>query len=132
MKISVYSFSYRCGLPVDATGNGGGFVFDCRGLPNPFWDKKLRKFTGRDAQVVEFFRAHKGAVEDFLAPVLSLVRQTIQAYQQDGRENLYIAFGCTGGQHRSVYIAEEFVKRARTLPECEFSIAHAAEAHWSL
>jgi RNase adaptor protein for sRNA GlmZ degradation len=89
-------------LPEDKTGNGGGFVFDCRAIPNPFWDEALRGYSGCDKPVVKFFEQHKDRVDCFLDAPEVLVRQSIEQYQKDGRDYLQIAFGCTGGQHRSV------------------------------
>jgi RNase adaptor protein for sRNA GlmZ degradation len=100
--ISILSFSYKRGLPEDKTGNGGGFVFDCRAIPNPFWDESLRGFSGCDKHIVEFFEQHKDKVNRFLNAAEVMVRQSIEQYQKDGRDHLQIAFGCTGGQHRSV------------------------------
>jgi RNase adaptor protein for sRNA GlmZ degradation len=96
MKISILSFSYKRGLPEDASGNGGGFVFDCRAMPNPFWDESLRGFSGCDTPVVEFFEQHKDRVDCFLDAAEVLVRQSADQYQKDGREHLQVAFGCTG------------------------------------
>ena len=110
MKISILSFSYKRGLPEDASGNGGGFVFDCRAMPNPFWDDSLRGFSGCDKPVVDFFEQHKDRVDCFLDAAEVLVRQSIDQYQKDGREYLQVAFGCTGGQHRSVYFAEQMAE----------------------
>ena len=110
MKIIILSFSYKRGLPEDKTGNGGGFVFDCRGVPNPFWEEGLRKFTGKDAEVVAFFARHREAVDAFVGAAEALVRQTIQTFQTDGRRHIQVAFGCTGGQHRSVYCAEHVAR----------------------
>ena len=70
MKISILSFSYKRGLPKDESGNGGGFVFDCRAIPNPFWDESLRGFSGCDKPVVEFFEQHKDKVDCFLDGVV--------------------------------------------------------------
>jgi RNase adaptor protein for sRNA GlmZ degradation len=100
--ISILSFSYKRGLPEDETGNGGGFVFDCRAMPNPFWDEALRGYSGCDKLIVKFFEQHKDRVDCFLDAPEVLVRQSIEQYQKDGRDYLQIAFGCTGGQHRSV------------------------------
>jgi RNase adaptor protein for sRNA GlmZ degradation len=97
MKISILSFSYKRGLPEDETGNGGGFVFDCRAMPNPFWDESLRGFSGCDKPVVDFFEQHKDNVNCFLNAAEALVRQSADQYQKDGREHLQVAFGCTGG-----------------------------------
>ena len=130
MKVAVVSFSYKRGLPEDTTGNGGGFVFDCRAMPNPFWDESLRGYTGRDKPIVDFFAGCKAEVDVFLDAAESLVRQSIRAYLKDGRDNLRVAFGCTGGQHRSVYFAERMADRLRTIDDIEVEVVHAARQHW--
>ena len=106
MTVRIFSFSYKRGLPSDLGPDGGGFVFDCRALPNPFWVENLRGFTGRDQPIIDFFAARADAVAAFLKPVEDLVRNSIAAYAQDARERLSVGFGCTGGKHRSVYCAE--------------------------
>ena len=130
MKISILSFSYKRGLPEDNTGNGGGFVLDCRAMPNPFWDESLRGFSGCDKPVVGFFEQHKDKVNPFLEAAERLVRLSIDQYLADGREHLQVAFGCTGGQHRSVYFAERFTARLRGLDGVEVELCHAAKAYW--
>ena len=130
MKVSVLSFSYKCGLPEDETGNGGGFVFDCRAMPNPFWDEALRGFSGCDKPVVEFFEQHKDKVDCFLDAAEVMVRQSIDQYQKDGREHLEVAFGCTGGQHRSVYLAECMTERLSGIEGVEVEVCHAAREYW--
>ena len=130
MKVTVISFSYRRGLPEDPTGNGGGFVFDCRAMPNPFWDESLRFYTGRDKPVADFFGRLPEKVERFLGPVEILVRQSIDQYRKDGRDHLQVAFGCTGGQHRSVYFAEQLAAAIAAIPGVEVSVTHAASRYW--
>ena len=130
VRVTILSFSYMRGLPEDRTGHGGGFVFDCRGLPNPFWEEGLRTFTGKDAEVAAFFARHREAVEEFAGAAEMLVRQTVRAFLADGRHHIQVAFGCTGGQHRSVFMAEELAKRLQTIPEVETEVLHTAQAHW--
>ena len=130
VKISIVSFSYKRGLPEDTTGNGGGFVFDCRAMPNPFWDESLRGFSGCDEPVVEFFEQHKDKVNPFLEAAERLVRLSIDQYLADGLEHLQVVFGCTGGQHRSVYFAERFAALLRSLDGVEVELFHAAKACW--
>ena len=130
MKISILSFSYKRGLPEDETGNGGGFVFDCRAMPNPFWDESLRGFSGCDKPIADFFERHKDKVSHFLDTAETLVRHTIAQYQKDGREHLQVAFGCTGGQHRSVYFAEHMAERFAGIDDAEVVVEHAARAYW--
>ena len=97
MTAHIFSFSYKLGLPSDLGPDGGGFVFDCRALPNPFWVENLRGFTGRDQPIIDFFAARADAVAAFLKPVEDLARNSIAAYAQDARERLSVGFGCTGG-----------------------------------
>ena len=130
MKISILSFSYKCGLPEDESGNGGGFVFDCRAMPNPFWDEALRGYSGCDKPVVDFFEQHKDRVDCFLNAVEVLIRQSIDQYQKDGREHLQVAFGCTGGQHRSVYFAERMAERLAGVQGVAVRVCHAAKMYW--
>ena len=100
MKVVVKSFSFKRGLPDDPPGNGGGFVFDCRAMPNPFWDETLRGYAGCDKPVADFFAKLPEKVNAFLDAAETLVRQSIEEYKHDGRDHLQVAFGCTGGQHR--------------------------------
>lgn len=130
MNISIISFSFKRGLPEDSAGNGGGFVFDCRAMPNPFWDEALRGFSGCDKPVVDFFEQHKDKVNCFLDAVEVLVCQSIDQYQKDGREHLQVAFGCTGGQHRSVYFAERMAERLSGIEGVEAEVCHAAKMYW--
>ena len=99
MTVRIFSFSYKRGLPSDLGPDGGGFVFDCRALPNPFWVENLRGFTGRDQPIIDFFATHADAVAAFMKPVEDLVRNSIAAYAHDARERLFVGFGCTGGKH---------------------------------
>lgn len=130
MNISIISFSYKCGLPEDESGNGGGFVFDCRAMPNPFWVESLRGFSGCDMPVVKFFEQYKDKVDCFLNAAEEMVRQSIEQYQKDGREHLQVAFGCTGGQHRSVYFAERMAERLGCVEGVAVVVEHAASVCW--
>ena len=126
MKVTIISFSFKRGLPEDKTGNGGGFVFDCRAMPNPFWDESLCGYTGRDKPIADFFAHHKDKVDCFLGAAETLVRQSIDEYLKDGRDHLQVAFGCTGGQHRSVYFAERMAERLTGVEGVEVEVAHTA------
>ena len=130
VRISIVSFSYKRGLPEDNAGNGGGFVFDCRAMPNPFWDESLRGFSGCDKPVVEFFEHHKDKVNPFLEAAERLVRLSIDQYLADGREHLLVAFGCTGGQHRSVYFAERMAERLSCIDGVKVEVGHVAREYW--
>ena len=127
INVAILSFSYKHGLPEDPSGNGGGFVFDCRAMPNPFWDENLRGYTGRDEQVRNFFAHIPEKVEPFLDASETLIRQTVEQYKQDGRNHLQIAFGCTGGQHRSVYFAEQMAERLSNLEDVDIQLNHSAQ-----
>lgn len=105
LEVSVYSFSYRKGIPADSSGNGGGYVFDCRALPNPGKYEQYRFSTGMDSDVEAFF-SDKPQMPDFLDSVFSLVDAHAERFIQRGFTHMMVAFGCTGGQHRSVYCAE--------------------------
>ena len=130
MKVTIISFSFKRGLPEDASGNGGGFVFDCRAMPNPFWDETLRGYTGRDKPVADFFARFPETVEPFLEATETLVRQSIREYKRDGRDHLQVAFGCTGGQHRSVYFAERLAERLMGIESVDIKVAHTAMPYW--
>ena len=157
MKVTITSFSYKHGLPEDKSGNGNapapsgvgladersedlsqresrksprGFVFDCWAMPNPYWDESLRGYTGRDKPIADFFAHHKGKVNCFLGAAETLVRQSIDEYLKDGRDHLQVAFGCTGGQHRSVYFAERMAERLAGTDGVEIELTHAAKPFW--
>ena len=112
LTVRVFSFSFHRGWPKDESGNGGGFVFDGRSLPNPGREERFKALTGRDAPVIEYLNQQE-SVHQFFASVLSLVDASIYEYQRRGFKHLMVSFGCTGGQHRSVYLAEQLAKRLR-------------------
>jgi aminoglycoside/choline kinase family phosphotransferase len=115
LTVRVFSFSFHRGLPKDESGNGGGFIFDARSLPNPGREERFKPFTGKDALVIDYLDRQE-SVHQFLASAVSLVDSSLSNYQSRGFKNLMVSFGCTGGQHRSVYLAEQLAKhlRART------------------
>src|SRR5271163_3259022 len=123
LAIRIFSFSFHRELPKDETGHGGGFVFDGRSLPNPGREERFKALTGKDAPVMEYLNQQE-SVHQFLASVLSLVDASIGNYQQRGFKNLMVSFGCTGGQHRSVYLAEQLAKRLRGRNGVEIVVRH--------
>jgi len=112
LTVRVFSFSFHRGMPKDESGNGGGFVFDGRSLPNPGREERFKALTGKDAPVIDYLNQQQ-SVHQFLASVMSLVDASVAEYQRRGFKNLMVSFGCTGGQHRSVFLAEQVAKRLR-------------------
>ena len=123
LVVRVVSFSFHRGLPRDESGNGGGFVFDGRSLPNPGREERFKMLTGRDAPVIDYLNQQE-SVHQFLASVMSLVDASVSTYQQRGFKSLMVSFGCTGGQHRSVYLAEQIAKRLRGRNGVEVVLQH--------
>lgn len=113
LTIHLYSFGFKFGPPpADPSGHNGGFVFDCRALPNPFWDETLRPYHGLEPEIAAFMEAQP-AVQAFAEHAGWLVRNAAQVYAADGRERLMVSFGCTGGRHRSVYQAQRLADALR-------------------
>lgn len=105
LNVKVNSFSFKRGLPKDESGNGGGFIFDCRGVHNPGRYEPYKQLTGKDPEVINFLKS-RSKIDEFLENIFKTIDVNIQDYLERGFENLQINFGCTGGQHRSVYSAE--------------------------
>lgn len=112
LTVRVESFSYRSGLPSDERGHGGGYVFDCRALPNPGRHERYSKLSGQDEEVMEFL-GKEPAVKKFLTHVCGLIEQSVENYQSRNFTDILVAFGCTGGLHRSVFCAERLAERLR-------------------
>jgi aminoglycoside/choline kinase family phosphotransferase len=112
LTVRIFSFSFHRGLPQDDTGNGGGFVFDGRSLPNPGREERFQSLTGKDAPVIDYLNQQE-SVRQFLASAISLVNASVSTYQSRGFKHLMVSFGCTGGQHRSVYLAERLADHLR-------------------
>jgi aminoglycoside/choline kinase family phosphotransferase len=120
----IFSFSFhRGGPPKDETGHGGGFVFDVRSLPNPGREERFKALTGRDAPVIDYLRQHK-SVDEYLKNAEALVDASINNYQSRGFKSLTASFGCTGGQHRSVYLAEQLARHLRARDGVEVVLRH--------
>jgi aminoglycoside/choline kinase family phosphotransferase len=123
LTVRIFSFSFHRGWPRDETGNGGGFVFDGRSLPNPGREERFKSLTGKDEPVIEYLNRQE-SVHQFLASVLSLVEASVAEYQRRGFKNLMVSFGCTGGQHRSVYLAEQLGRRLSGRSGLEVVLKH--------
>ncbi|HWF37483.1 MAG TPA: RNase adapter RapZ [Candidatus Acidoferrales bacterium] len=123
LTVRIFSFSFRREAPKDETGNGGGFIFDVRSLPNPGREERFKTLTGKDAPVMEYLN-RQDSVHQFLGNVTSLIDTAIENYQSRGFENLMVSFGCTGGQHRSVYLAEQLAKHLRARNGVQVAVRH--------
>jgi aminoglycoside/choline kinase family phosphotransferase len=123
LGVRIFSFSFHRGLPKDETGHGGGFVFDCRGLPNPGRQEQFRNLTGRDEPVIDYLNREE-SVHQFLASAMSLVDASVSTYQGRGFKHLMVSFGCTGGQHRSVFMAEQLARHLRGKGGIDVAVRH--------
>src|SRR3990172_6143646 len=125
LTVQIQSSSFRPGMPKDDTGHGGGFVFDVRSLPHPGRQERFKNLTGKDAPVMNYLLQQE-SVHQFLASVMSLVDASVRNYQSRGFKNLRVSFGCTGGQHRSVYLAEQLAAHLAGLGGGEGGVRHLA------
>jgi len=123
LVVRIFSFSFHCEFPKDESGNGGGFIFDGRSLPNPGREERFKAQTGKDAPVIDYLNQHE-SVHQFLAGVMSLVDASVGSYQKRGFKNLMVSFGCTGGRHRSVYLAEQLAKHLRAKNGIAVAVRH--------
>lgn len=113
LEVKIYSFSYKKGIPRDFSGNGGGYVFDCRSIHNPGRYEPYKNLTGRDEPVIKFLE-DDGEIIGFLEHVYGVVDPHVETFHSRGFTNLMVSFGCTGGQHRSVYCAEHLAHHLKT------------------
>ncbi len=123
LTVRIFSFSFHREMPTDESGNGGGFVFDARALPNPGREEKFRQLTGKDAPVIEYLNRQE-SVHQFPRPRAINGGCERESYQRRGFKNLMVSFGCTGGQHRSVYMAEQLARHLRGRDGVEVVLRH--------
>jgi hypothetical protein len=123
LEVDIFSFAYKKGIPNDASGNGGGYVFDCRGLENPGKYEHYKHFTGMDPEVIKFME-DDGGVLTFLDHAYALVDAHVQRFIERKFTHLMVSFGCTGGQHRSVYCAEHLAEHLSAKFSIRVRITH--------
>lgn len=130
LHIEIHSFSYKKGgIPKDSTGNGGGYAFDCRGILNPGRIDQYKPMTGAEKPVQEFLET-KTKMPEFLKAAHEILSLTLDNYVERGFEHLQINFGCTGGQHRSVYAAIQTAKYIqKNYPMTKVTIQHDEQPH---
>lgn len=132
LEVKVCSFSFKKGVPYDPTGNGGGYVFDCRSIHNPGRYEQYKKLTGRDKPVIDFLE-EDGEVFGFLEHAYGVVDPHIETFRKRGFTSLMVSFGCTGGQHRSVYCAESMARHlAEKYPDIHVHLTHLQRTVWQL
>ena len=132
LVVKVCSFSYRKGIPQDESENGGGFVFDCRGILNPGRIQEFKTMHGRDKTVMDYLE-QQTRMNEFLNSVFDLVDITVEEYIGRGFESLMVSFGCTGGQHRSVYAADALARHLRNKFKVKIELKHCVqdEKNWN-
>ncbi|WP_234445907.1 RapZ C-terminal domain-containing protein [Carboxylicivirga marina] len=126
LTVRISSFSYKRGIPVDVSGNGGGFVFDCRAIHNPGRYPEYAEKTGKDEEVIAFF-GKEPEMAEFLKDVYSMVDKSVEKYISRGFKNLMVNFGCTGGQHRSVYSAESLASHLQHKYKLNVELKHVEQ-----
>ena len=129
LTVVVSSFSFHRGPVTDESGHGGGFVFDARGLPNPGREERFKRLSGKDAAVAEYLQQQPG-VQQFLESAMSLVDASVREYRRRGFAHLMVSFGCTGGQHRSVFLAEQAARRLGGRDGVRVVLRHREEENW--
>lgn len=131
LTVEVISFSYKKGYPEPTQGNGGGFVFDCRFLNNPGRYEEYKHKTGMDDEVKEFLQ-NNSSIDEFLSYVWKIVDEVVKVYMSRGFSSLQVAFGCTGGQHRSVFCAEKTAGHLlEKFHEIGVNLSHREQTHRS-
>ncbi|MDY9917595.1 Phosphotransferase enzyme family protein [Porphyromonadaceae bacterium NLAE-zl-C104] len=123
LKVRIYSFAYKKGIPDDSSGNGGGYVFDCRAINNPGKYERYNNVTGLDEPVIQFLE-EDGEMPEFLDCIYPLVDRHVKRYMERGFTDLMISFGCTGGQHRSVYAAQKTAEHISKKFGIKVSLVH--------
>lgn len=126
LVVHINSFSYRQGIPPDPSGNGGGFVFDCRGILNPGRMPEFKPLTGRDKPVKDFLE-QQTRMPEFLNGIYNIVDIAVEDYIRRDFESLSINFGCTGGQHRSVYAADALARHLRNKFHVKIDLHHVEQ-----
>lgn len=127
LVVRVFSFSYKKGLPADESGNGGGYVFDCRSTHNPGRYEPYKQLTGLDQPVIDFLE-EDGEIVTFLEHVYALADTHVARYIERGFTSLMFSFGCTGGQHRSVYSAQHLAEHLHQKFGVEVRLVHREQA----
>ena len=129
--VKINSFSYRKEIPVDDSGNGGGFVFDCRGILNPGRIDNMKTKTGRDKEVIDFLE-QQTMMPEFLNSIFDIVDISVEEYIKREFESLVVSFGCTGGQHRSVYAADALARHLKNKFKVKIELKHLVqdEKNW--
>ena len=129
LTVDVCSFSYKKGIPEDMSGNGGGYVFDCRSIHNPGRYEQYKGLTGKDREVMDFLE-NDGEVLRYLEHVYGVVDPHVETFMKRGFTHLMVSFGCTGGQHRSVYCAESLARHLREKYDIDVVLKHREQASW--
>ncbi len=131
LAVSICSFSYKAGMPKTNSPYGGGYVFDCRGILNPGRYQSCKHLTGNDEMVIQFLE-RETTMPDFMDHVNALLSLHVENYIARGFEQLIVAFGCTGGQHRSVYAANKAAQHLRSRFNLDITVSHTNESKWML